>query len=80
MSAPAASPLPCTVEHYAFMTPWPVSGKPGKCLGYECSAFQQVNDTWGYCGFHQAIRAMVIEARRGNPEVRRVLEKLGVRP
>lgn len=74
------SALPCTVEHYSLLTPWPADGKPGKCLGCECSAFQQVNDTWGYCGFHQAIRAMVIDARRGNPEVRRVLGKLGVMP
>lgn len=74
------SALPCTVEHYSLMTPWPANGKPGQCLGATCAAFSPVNDGWGYCLFHQAIRAMANDAKRGNVEVRRVLEKLGVKP
>jgi hypothetical protein len=78
-AAPTAPLLPCTVEHYSMMLPWPIDGKPGQCWGNKCSAYAQVNDTWGYCLFHQAIRAMANDAKRGNPEVRRVLEKLGVK-
>lgn len=63
--APEAPALPCSIEHYSLMTPWPADGKPGQC--------------WGYCLFHQAIRLMGNDAKRGNEEVRRVLEKLGVK-
>ncbi len=71
--------LPCSVEHYSMMTPWPVDGKPGKCWGSACSAWSPVNDGWGYCLFHQAIRTMANDAKKGNAEVRHVLEKLGVK-
>ena len=71
--------LPCSVEHYSMMVPWPVDGKPGQCWGSACSAWSPVNDGWGYCLFHQAIRAMANDAKRGNQDVRRVLEKLGVK-
>lgn len=77
--APEAPMLPCSVEHYSMMTPWPVDGKPGKCWGAKCTAYAPVNDGWGYCLFHQAIRAMANDAKKGNAEVRRVLEKLGVK-
>lgn len=77
---PAGSPLPCSVEHYSLMTPWPADGKPGKCWGAKCTAYSPVNDGFGFCLFHQAIRLMVNDAKRGNEDVRRVLEKLGVKP
>lgn len=72
--APEAPALACSVEHYSLMVPWPVDGKPGKC-----TAYTPVNDGWGYCLFHQAIRAMANDAQKGNAEVRRVLEKMGVK-
>ena len=78
--APEAPALPCSVEHYSMMVPWPVDGKPGQCWGSACSAWSPVNDGWGYCLFHQAIRAMANDAKCGNADVRRVLEKLGVKP
>lgn len=71
--------LPCSVELYARQQPWPSEGKPGECLGVSCQAFSSVNDSWGYCAFHQAIRAMVNDAKHGNAEVRRVLGLLGVK-
>ncbi|MBS0586371.1 MAG: hypothetical protein JSS37_00055 [Proteobacteria bacterium] len=72
--------LPCTVEQYKQMRPYPVEGLPGKCLGQQCDAFGQVNPGWGYCIFHAAIRAMVHDAKRGNVKVREVLERMGVQP
>lgn len=62
------------------MKPLPAVGAPGQCYGADCEAFNQINNAFGYCLFHQAIRAMVVDANKGNVEVRRVLEKLGVRP
>lgn len=72
--------LPCTVEQYRQMRPYPVEGLSGKCLGQQCDAFGQVNSGWGYCIFHAAIRAMVHDAKCGNVEVRGVLERMGVQP
>lgn len=72
--------LPCSIAHYSLMTPLPANGKPGECWGAKCFAYAPVNDGWGYCLFHQALRLMSNDAKHGNVEVRRVLEKLGVKP
>lgn len=70
--------LPCAIEQYKQMRPYPVQGLPGKCLGHQCDAFNQVNPDWGYCIFHAGIRAMVHDAKRGNVEVARILERMGI--